>query len=150
MLQQSSRKSACTARSSTAGKENDTQGSPARVRKSPGLAGREPMSPKGQLPVPSTTAGAMASCVEYEPQGRAAMAEHATLFETFPGGMRAHVSPEPMPGMQRGPRTKLYLRNYPSPHSEKHGGYTTAKGDATDDTTRMKARSVQMLSLIHI
>ena len=142
MLQQSSRKSARTVRSSPSDKENGMQGSPIRARKSPASAG-VPKSPMGQVPASSTAAGATASRVEYEPQARAAMAEHAALFETLPGGMHAHVSPVPMPGMQRGRRTKMYMRNYPSPHSKKHGGYTTAKGDATDDTTRMKARAVK-------
>ena len=72
------------------------------------------------------------------------MTEHAAFFETLPGGMHVHVSPAvPMPGMQRGRHTKVYLRNYPSPHSEKHGGYTTADGNATDDTTRMKGLAVR-------
>ena len=133
MQQQPSRKSARTVRSSPADKENSDQGSPLRARKPPASDGRVSMTPKGQLPALSTAAGATASCVEYEPQGRAAMAEHAALFQTLPNGV--HVSPVPMLGMQRGNRTKLYLRNSPSPHSETHGGYTR-RPRATRRTTR--------------
>ena len=56
------------------------------------------------------------------------MDKHATLFASLDGGMTAHTSPDPMPlpaGMIRGTRSRFMLLHYPSPHSEKHGGYVT-------------------------
>ena len=168
MQQHPSRKSARTARSSTAGKENDAQGSPIRGRKSPGLAGRVPMSPKGQMPaaeheeamqcepveqqsetvtpptLPASASAASAPRLHF-PRGRPAMNKHATLFASLDGGMPAHTSPDPTPlpaGMTRGNRSRFMLLHYPSPHSEKHGGYATEAGHASDETTRMMARAV--------
>jgi len=168
MEQQPSRKSARTARSSTAKKENGTQGSPIRVRKSLGLAGRVPMSPLGQIPaaeheeamqcepveqqpetvtpptLPASASAASAPRLHF-PRARPAMDKHATLFASLDGGMPAHTSPDPMSlpaGMTRGNRSRFMLLHYPSPHSEKHGGYVTEAGHATDDTTRIMARAV--------
>ena len=71
---------------------------------------------------PSKKAKATAPSTKHEPQARPSMLRLALLFAALPGGMEAHVSPPPMPGMARGERTKMYLRNYPSPHSKAHGG----------------------------
>ena len=166
---------------SSPSKEN-RHGSPTREHKSLASAGREPLSPKGQvpaamqcepveqqsetvtppmLPASASAASALASASaasasaasasatsapsQHFRLGRSAMDKHATLFASLDGGMPAHISPDPMPlpdGMIRGNRSRFFCENYPSPHSQKHGGYVTEAGHATDDTTRMMARAV--------
>ena len=40
------------------------------------------------------------------------------------------------------------LLHYPSPHSEKHGGYVTEDGHATDDTTRMTNEATANVQMV--